>query len=75
VETIKAIDFFVTEEFGSRFYDSCKDVKFAAMNTRALDFVGGGARNYSGERSLFPFCIWNINLHRLALEITDGLEH
>ncbi|KAG0593289.1 hypothetical protein KC19_1G318700 [Ceratodon purpureus] len=45
--TVAAVDFFVTEEYGQRFYDSCKDVKFAAMNTRAMDFIGGGAKNYT----------------------------
>lgn len=48
-QTVKSIDFLVTEEFGVKFYDSCKDVKFAALNTRAMDFVGGGAKNYSGK--------------------------
>ncbi|XP_024370575.1 uncharacterized protein [Physcomitrium patens] len=45
--TVAAVDLFVTEEYGQRIYDSCKDVKFAAMNTRAMDFIGGGARNYT----------------------------
>lgn len=49
-ELVDGIDFYVTEEFGSRLYDSCKDVKFAAMNTRAMDFIGAGAKNYSGTR-------------------------
>ena len=48
MRTVGAVDFFVTEEFGQRLYDSCKDVKFAAMNTRAMDFIGGGAINYTG---------------------------
>jgi Niemann-Pick C1 protein len=47
--TVKGIDFFVTKEFGQNLYDSCKDVKFAAMNTRAMDFIGGGAINYTGK--------------------------
>lgn len=45
--TVAAVDLFVTEEYGHRLYDSCKDVKFAAMNTRAMDFIGGGANNYT----------------------------
>lgn len=39
----------MTKEFGQNLYDSCKDVKFAAMNTRAMDFIGGGALNYTGK--------------------------
>lgn len=44
--TVQSIDFFVTDQYGTKLYDSCKDVKFAAMNTRAMDFIGGGAKNY-----------------------------
>ncbi|MCO5604732.1 hypothetical protein L7F22_058902 [Adiantum nelumboides] len=43
--TVVGIDFFVTEEYGLQLYDSCKDVKFGASNTRAMDFIGGGAKN------------------------------
>lgn len=47
--TADAIDYFVTEEFGEGLYNSCKDVKFGTMNTRALEFIGAGARNYKGK--------------------------
>lgn len=50
--TVDGIDLYVTDAFGEALYDSCKDVKFGTMNTRALDFVGGGARDYKG-RSTF----------------------
>ncbi|XP_022947380.1 Niemann-Pick C1 protein-like [Cucurbita moschata] len=43
--TVDGIDYFVTEKFGKGLYDSCKDVKFGTMNTRAIDFVGGGAKS------------------------------
>ncbi|GBG66859.1 hypothetical protein CBR_g70736 [Chara braunii] len=52
VSYVEAIDLFVAEKSSIRFYDSCADVKFAAMNTRALDFVGGGATDY---REWFAF--------------------
>lgn len=55
--TVAAVDLFVTEEYGYRLYDSCKDVKFAAMNTRAMDFIGGGAKNYTGIFQLFEICL------------------
>ncbi|XP_057966308.1 uncharacterized protein LOC131156550 [Malania oleifera] len=44
--TVDGIDFFVTDAFGEGLYNSCKDVKFGTMNTRALDFVGAGAKNF-----------------------------
>eukprot|EP00249_Psilotum_nudum_P020094 c27562_g2_i2 orf=166-3330(+) len=43
--TVKAVDFYVTEGYGEMLYSSCKDVTFGAMNTRAMDFVGGGAKS------------------------------
>lgn len=49
--TVDGIDYYVTEKFGKGLYDSCKDVKFGTMNTRAIDFVGGGAKNYEGSIS------------------------
>ncbi|KAJ6986251.1 complex glycan less family protein [Populus alba x Populus x berolinensis] len=44
--TVDGIAYYVTDDFGERLYDSCKDVKFGTMNTRALDFVGGGANKF-----------------------------
>lgn len=44
--TVDGIAYYVTDDFGERLYDSCKDVKFGTMNTRAIDFVGGGANNF-----------------------------
>ena len=47
--TVDGIDFYVTETFGEGLYESCKDVKFGTMNTRAIDFVGAGASNFKGD--------------------------
>ncbi|XAR73057.1 hypothetical protein NMG60_11019915 [Bertholletia excelsa] len=44
--TVDGIDYFITDTFGEGLYNSCKDVKFGTMNTRALDFVGAGAQNF-----------------------------
>lgn len=44
--TVNSIDFFITDSYGVKLYNSCKDVKFGTMNTRAMDFIGGGAQNY-----------------------------
>ncbi|KAG4382084.1 hypothetical protein AAZX31_14G001600 [Glycine max] len=44
--TVDGIDYYITETFGEGLYESCKDVKFGTMNTRAIDFVGAGASNF-----------------------------
>ena len=36
-----------SEGYQSGFYDSCKDVKNGASGGRAMDFIGGGAKNYT----------------------------
>uniref|UniRef100_A0A2P2KID2 Niemann-Pick C1 protein-like n=1 Tax=Rhizophora mucronata TaxID=61149 RepID=A0A2P2KID2_RHIMU len=47
--TVDGIDYHITETFGEGLYNSCKDVKFGTMNTRAIDFVGAGAKNFKGD--------------------------
>jgi len=47
-KSVEAVDVYVTTDYGSRLYDSCKDVKYSLPNMRAMDFVGGGANNYTG---------------------------
>lgn len=46
------IDYFVTKTFGEGLYSSCKDVKFGTMNTRAIDFIGAGAKNFKGDSTI-----------------------
>ncbi|KAI9827661.1 MAG: hypothetical protein M1826_006224 [Phylliscum demangeonii] len=41
------LDYFVAAEYGSGFYDSCKDVKYSATNGYVMDFLGNGAKNYT----------------------------
>lgn len=43
------IDYHITDTFGEGLYESCKEVKFGTMNTRAINFVGGGAQNFRGD--------------------------
>ncbi|KAI7816819.1 patched family-domain-containing protein [Gamsiella multidivaricata] len=43
---VTRLDFIVSDQYGSGFYDSCKDVKFAATNGYAMDMIGGGAKNW-----------------------------
>nr|GLL32369.1 Niemann-Pick C1 protein [Ipomoea trifida] len=44
--TVDGIDFFIADAFGEGLYESCKEVKFGTMNTRAIDFIGAGAKNF-----------------------------
>jgi len=44
---VTELDQLVSNEYGSDFYDSCKDVKFGAANSNAMTFIGGGAKNYT----------------------------
>ncbi|KQJ84058.1 hypothetical protein BRADI_5g18407v3 [Brachypodium distachyon] len=46
--TVDGIDYYVTSNYGEELYSSCKDVKFGTLNTRAMDFLGGGAKTYKG---------------------------
>ncbi|KAK8098605.1 patched sphingolipid transporter [Apiospora kogelbergensis] len=44
---VTELDHLVSKEYGTGFYDSCKDVKFGPANSKAIDFIGGGAKNYT----------------------------
>ncbi|KAL9078828.1 MAG: hypothetical protein Q9157_002269 [Trypethelium eluteriae] len=36
-----------SNKYGKGFYESCKDVKFGPTNSRAMDLIGGGAKNFT----------------------------
>ncbi|XP_062027066.1 uncharacterized protein LOC133743216 [Rosa rugosa] len=44
--TVGGIDYYISDAFGEGLYDSCKDVKFGTMNSRAMEFIGAGAQNF-----------------------------
>jgi len=44
---VTELDQLISEGYGTGFYNSCKDVKFGPTNSRAMDLIGGGAKNYS----------------------------
>lgn len=44
---VTELDNLWSEEYQSGFYDSCKNVKNGASGGKAMDFIGGGAQNYS----------------------------
>lgn len=45
-DIVEELDHYVSDDFASIFYDSCKEVKFSASNGYAMDLIGGGAKNY-----------------------------
>ncbi|OCH92884.1 multidrug efflux transporter AcrB transmembrane domain-containing protein [Obba rivulosa] len=47
-EAVESLDFFVSKRFGEGFYKSCANIKFGASNSYAMDFIGGGAKDYHG---------------------------
>lgn len=62
---VKELDNIWSEQYQSGFYDSCKNVKNGASGGKAIDFIGGGAKNYTqflkflGDEKIFgsPFQI------------------
>ncbi|XP_062086533.1 uncharacterized protein LOC133792637 isoform X2 [Humulus lupulus] len=44
--TVDGIDYYITDNFGEGLFNSCKDVKFGTMNTRAIEFIGAGAKSF-----------------------------
>ncbi|CAL8466999.1 g6535 [Coccomyxa elongata] len=46
VTAVEEVDIFVANSYGEQFYNSCKDVVYAAANMKAMSFIGGGAKNF-----------------------------
>ncbi|KAL8935084.1 MAG: hypothetical protein Q9216_005591 [Gyalolechia sp. 2 TL-2023] len=44
---VTELDNLWSDSYGKGFYNSCKDVKFGATGGKAMDFIGGGAKNYT----------------------------
>jgi len=44
---VKELDNIWSEKYQSGFYESCKNVKNGASGGKAIDFIGGGAKNYT----------------------------
>ena len=76
---VTELDNYWSNAYASGFYDSCKDVKFGATGGKAMDFIGGGAKNYSdflaflGEKKLLgsPF---QINFPRPNTTTLDDIQ-
>lgn len=76
---VTELDNLWSDRYGKGFYDSCKDVKFGATGGKAMDFIGGGAKNYTlflkflGDKKFLgsPF---QINFPRPAGREHDGVK-
>ena len=68
--TVDGIEFIITDAFGEGLYNSCKDVKFGTMNTRAIDFIGAGAKTFKGNQFF-----WNCILSLLSLSLSYSHTH
>ncbi|KAF1349878.1 sterol-sensing domain of SREBP cleavage-activation-domain-containing protein [Delphinella strobiligena] len=76
---VTELDQLISDEYGSGFYDSCKDVKVGATNGNAMDLIGGGAKNFTqflkflGDKKFLgsPF---QINFPRPSEADFPGLE-
>jgi Niemann-Pick C1 protein len=44
---VTELDHLISPAYGAGFYNSCSEVKFGPTNTRAMSFIGGGAKNYT----------------------------
>ncbi|PPQ68840.1 hypothetical protein CVT26_001674 [Gymnopilus dilepis] len=49
---VKSLDFYVKEDYGKGFFDSCKNVQYGNTNGYAMDLIGGKAKDY---KSFFKF--------------------
>lgn len=45
-DVVTELDQIWSTEYQSGFYDSCKEVKFGAANSKAMSLIGGGAKDY-----------------------------
>ncbi|KXT04707.1 hypothetical protein AC578_2077 [Pseudocercospora eumusae] len=67
---VTEIDQLISDKYGEGFYDSCKEVKFGATGGKAMDFIGGGAKNYTqmlkyqGDKKPFLGSPFQINFPR-----------
>jgi Niemann-Pick C1 protein len=45
-EMVVELDHLISDEYGEGFFDSCKEVKFGGSNGKAMDLIGGGAKDF-----------------------------
>lgn len=77
---VNGADYWVGDNFGTQFFDSCKDIKFGSSNGYAMDFIGGGAKDwhglvsYMGKKRPLIGSPFQIDFPTLENVTQDGLE-
>lgn len=85
-EIVSELTVYTDPDYASKFFDSCKELKFSATNGYAMDLIGGGAKNYSlflkflgDEKPLLGGSPFQINFNyelpegsKLDLKLTNG---
>ncbi|GAA5798038.1 hypothetical protein HPULCUR_003436 [Helicostylum pulchrum] len=77
---VSSTDYWVGDNFGSQFFDSCKDIKFGSSNGYAMDFIGGGAKewhgmvSYMGQKRPMLGSPFQINFPTMNQVPQDGLS-
>lgn len=78
---VTELDQLVSDSYGTGFYDSCKDVKLGATGGKAMEFIGGGAKNFTqfltflGNKRPFTGSPFQINFPRPSgKKEWDGME-
>ncbi|KAM3562605.1 hypothetical protein MY1884_001721 [Beauveria asiatica] len=67
---VTELDHLISDEYGAGFYDSCKEVKFGGANSRAMNLIGGGAKEYKaflkflGDKKPFAGSPFQMNFPR-----------
>lgn len=79
---VSEMSVYTDPDSASDFFDSCKNIKFSASNSYAMDLIGGGAKNYSqflkflgDEKPLLGGSPFQINfVYHLPENPQPGLE-
>lgn len=77
---VTELDQLISEEYGSGFYNSCKDVQNGATGGKAMTFIGGGAKNYTdflkflGTKRTFGGSPFQINFPREGDEDFEDMQ-
>ncbi|KAG8369281.1 hypothetical protein BUALT_Bualt15G0135100 [Buddleja alternifolia] len=71
--TVDGIDYYVSDDFGEGLFESCKDVKYGTMNTRAIEFIGAEWFAFLGKKAepSLPGSPYPINFLPTALNSSE----
>ena len=79
-DVVEELDNVWSEKYQSGFYDSCKDVQNGASGGKAMDFIGGGAKNYTqflkflGDKRPFIGSPFQINFRTQPPGTGEGMQ-